>query len=344
MKKLLLNSTLIMLTFIACVVIIGAGCEGEQGPAGPAGEQGVDGMAGEQGVDGMAGVDATACAVCHDDTELIVAKKTQWEQSGHGTGTAYGRGTSASCAPCHSSEGFSMKLAGMEATGVPDPTPPGCRACHNIHTDFAETDWSLATTASVELTGIMYSGATIDIGKGNLCANCHQTRERTYDLELGGADVEISSSHWGPHHGTQANYLTGNGGYEVVGSVAYANSPHGSMVTDTCVTCHLVDDNHTFEPDIDACTTCHADLSSFDLNDVQTEVSALLDELKELLLADGLLAGEDDEVHPVSGVTTSADKAGSLLNYLGLVDDGSHGVHNAKYIKALLQNSIEALE
>jgi hypothetical protein len=192
----------------------------------------------------------------------------------------------------------------------------------------------------------MYTGATIDIGKGNLCANCHQTRVRNYGLELGGPDVKIGDEHWGPHYGTQSNYFTGNGGYEVIGSVAYSNSAHTTFVTDGCPTCHMVNGDHTLEPNIAACKKCHSDFgNNFDYRGVQTEIEGLLNDLKVALLANGLLVETDDEVHPTGDNTMfSADKAGALLNYLGISADGSRGIHNTKYIKALLTNSIEALQ
>ncbi|RJQ45510.1 MAG: hypothetical protein C4534_04320, partial [Gaiellales bacterium] len=58
----------------------------------------------------VADVSAT-CRECHNDTTLITGKVIQWEESGHGTGEAYLRGTSASCAGCHSGGGFSAMVA-----------------------------------------------------------------------------------------------------------------------------------------------------------------------------------------------------------------------------------------
>jgi hypothetical protein len=185
----------------------------------------------------------------------------------------------------------------------------------------------------------MYNGETVDFGKGNLCANCHQTRPRSYGLELGGADVEINSSHWGPHHGTQANVFAGSGGYEVAGSVAYTNSAHTTVVSDACVTCHL--ESHNFEADTDACEACHADIEDMDYRGIQAEVGLLFDQLAEHLIELGVLELEDGEYHPHSGVTVTNAQAGALLNFFMIMEEGSFGVHNAKYTKALLTNSIE---
>jgi hypothetical protein len=75
----------------------------------------------------QAGPDLT-CTVCHNDTTLITGKETAWSTSVHGTGTAYLRGTSASCAGCHSGGGFSaMVAAGLTPNEVTDgdPDPSG---------------------------------------------------------------------------------------------------------------------------------------------------------------------------------------------------------------------------
>jgi len=331
MKRLRVFPVIVTFTLLVGVFGLYTGCEGPEGPEGPAGP------AGETGPAGLSA--SEQCGTCHNVSTVILAKQIQYQSSTHAMGSAYVRGSSASCAPCHSSEGFRLKIAGSEVVGIDDPTPVNCRTCHNIHMQYTTDDFELSTTVAVELTGIMYNGDTVDLGDGNLCINCHQTRPRDYGLEVGGGDVTISSSHWGPHHGTQGNVYTGSGGFEIAGSMAYANSGHVTSIEDGCVTCHVT--SHTFEPSTSVCSTCHSGLKDFDYNGVQTEVAALLEELAGKLLADGILAEENGEYHPVTDITISSSKAGALLNFFMIVDDGSHGVHNAKYTKALLQNSIE---
>ena len=331
MKKTFNGALVVMQLIAVCALISFTGCEGPEGPIGPAGTAGVSGTG--------------DCGTCYDVSTSILAKQIQWEESLHGSGGAYVRGSSASCAPCHSSEGFSMKVAGMEVTGSDDPTPVNCRTCHDIHTNYDITDYALATTAPVELTGSMPSTMTVDIGKGNLCANCHQTRNRSsYGLEVGGPDVTITSSHYGPHHGVQTNCLVGESAFELPGTLAYTNSAHATAVSDGCVTCHL--SSHTFEASEDACETCHADIDGFDYRGVQTEIKGLVVELAALLYADGLIEhaepDEDGAYHNLKKTTTSA-KAGALFNFIWVAnEDGSNGIHNTKYTRAMLQNSIEA--
>jgi hypothetical protein len=111
------------------------------------------------------------------------------------------------------------------------------------------------------------------------------------------------------------------------------------MVENTCVGCHL--GSHAFEASVASCTACHADAENFDVNGAQTEVQAMLDELQEALVAKGLL---DEEGEPVVGVYPAAE-ASALWNWIYIAhEDGSLGVHNSAYTKALLEASLAALE
>ncbi len=299
-----------------------------------------------------------ACADCHNDTTVITGKKTGWSESMHGTNESYGRGTRAGCAACHSGGAFSdMVAAGLTpdtvVVGDPNPTRQGCRACHQVHTSYTVADWALETIDPVALYAL--GGVTFDGGKGNLCANCHQPRRTIADADPNGV-IRVTSSHWGPHHGPQSTMLLGLAGAGVEG----APSAHAVLVGDTCVTCHIgEDDSHTFEAVEDSCTGCHPGADGFDINGVQTESEALIVQLRDLLLAKGLLAAEteyeigDDGViieevvvgyHPVVGDYPAAE-ASALWNYILIeIEDGSLGVHNPRYTKDLLEASIAALQ
>jgi hypothetical protein len=286
----------------------------------------------------MAAAELT-CTECHNDTTIITGKKAAWSESIHGTGEAYVRGTSAGCAGCHSGGAFKeMVAAGLNPSevesGDPNPTHQDCRTCHLIHTSYTGADWALTTTDAVTLYA--FEDATYDGGSGNLCANCHQPRRL-----MGVADdgtVDWNSTHYGPHHGPQSSMLLGIGGEGAEGSPA----AHYSMVQDTCVACHVGEnDNHAFEPSVTACLACHADAEDFDINGTQTEVAAMLEELKAALVAKGMLDEEADEA--IVGVYP-AEEATALWNYIYIAhEDKSMGVHNPSYTRALLEASLAAL-
>jgi hypothetical protein len=316
-----------------------AACAGGEGPAGPAGS------AGPQGPPGPAGVAPAAadlsCTGCHNDTTLIAGKEAAWGESLHGTGEAFLRGTDAGCAGCHSGGAFSaMVAAGLTPdtveAGDPNPTRQDCRTCHEIHTTYTEADWALETTDPVALFAV--EGSTYDGGMGNLCANCHQPR-RSFPAAENGLITGISS-HWGPHHGPQSAMLLGVAGAGAEGSP----STHYSAVDNTCVGCHVGEgDNHAFEPNVAACQACHADAENFDINGVQTEVQAKLDELGTALVAAGVLSDITVDGHPT--VTEAPENiALALYNWLYIAhEDKSLGVHNPAYTMALLDASLEAL-
>ncbi|MBT4485874.1 MAG: hypothetical protein HOC71_19565 [Candidatus Latescibacteria bacterium] len=333
--------------FLVCLVSVFIGCEE------------LTGSKGDDGADGADGADGTAlCGTCHSISTEIVAKQAQYQASTHATGGNSERGGSASCAVCHSSEGFRLSIAGEDAVGIDNPTQPNCRTCHNIHTNYDETDYDVVVTGSVEITTSMGDATeTVDFGKGSLCASCHRSRPYGYTLAVGGGDYEVTSSRFGPHHGPQGNILAGFGGYEVSGSMSYTNSAHTTMVTEGCTTCHMAapygvqagghsmkmgyDYHDELVPNTAGCESCHSDIESFDIGDTQTEVEELLEELAALLIEAGIMKEAGGSA--VTG-TYSSDIAGARMNYQMCLEDRSNGVHNPKYVKALLTNSIEALQ
>jgi hypothetical protein len=291
----------------------------------------------------LAQAQLTDCMECHNDTTLITGKQFAWEESLHGSGhaAAYAGGR-GSCTACHSGASFSAMIAAgqnpSEFREVVDVTRQDCRACHQIHTSYTTADWALETYAPVTLYA--FESATFAGGKGNLCANCHQPR-RTIDGYVDDVNgvTDVTSTHWGPHHGPQSAMLLGIGGG---GDVAGKPSAHSMLVQDTCVTCHLGEnDGHTFEAVQSSCTQCHPDADDFDINGVQTEVAALIAQVGERLVAKGML---DEEGHPVVGTYPSAEAA-ALWDYIFIaIEDGSLGVHNPAYTKGLLEKALEALE
>jgi hypothetical protein len=221
---------------------------------------------------------------------------------------------------------------GSVSEGDPDPTRQDCRACHMIHETYTMADFALRTEAPVALYAV--PGAMFDGGMGNLCVNCHQPR-RVLPDPVGGMISGITS-HWGPHHGPQSAMLLG-----VAGSVTGGVSPHYGAAENTCVTCHMGDEeNHTFEPEEETCERCHPDLDDFDYHGVQTLIDSLGTYLGGLLLADSLISENSEDGHPV--VTQAPqDEATALWNWLYVMhEDKSMGVHNPDYAKTLLEDGI----
>lgn len=323
MKK----SKKILGAFCMSFLIFTLGCEGAKGPEGPQGPPGP-----------VADASNLTCSECHNSTNLISSKTAAWAESEHGNGEAYGRGTRSSCAGCHSGGAFTeMVLAGQNPASVesgdPEPTRQECRTCHQIHTTNTAADWALTTTAAVDLYAV--EGATYDGGEGNLCVVCHQPR-RTITAAVDG-QINITSTHWGPHHGGQGSMVLGVAGAGAPGSPG----AHYNLVEGTCVTCHLGEgNNHSFEAQLSSCQGCHSGAESFDINGLQTEVQEKLDRLEEGLIALGWL---DEEGHPTVNAVPEA-QAAALWNWIYIAhEDKSLGVHNPAYTRALLDAGLEAI-
>ncbi|MHC4519448.1 MAG: hypothetical protein ACYTAS_12730, partial [Planctomycetota bacterium] len=88
---------------------------------------------------------------------------------------------------------------------------------------------------------------------------------------------------------------------------------------------------------------CHDE--DLDTDGLQDEVAGLIDQLGDLLVAEGMLSGDEEHgYHPVVG-TYPAAKASALWNYILIaIEDGSLGVHNPAYTKDLLEASLAAME
>ena len=345
---------LISLVVILAVVFSACAAQGPEGPAGPLGPEGPVGPAGPQGEAGPAGPQGEAgsmaefalseltCTECHNDTTLIFSKQSQfYRHSLHGTGDSYERGASSRCAGCHGSEGPSARISagdlphGETVQNVENVSPMNCRTCHQIHTTYTGEDFALVGDGAP--VKFEYTDGTFDGGAGNLCAQCHQIRNEKPEVVDG--NIDVSSSRFGTHHGAEGQMLMGEG---ALGAVAGSPSGHYKMVENTCVACHMGEaDNHTFEPDEAVCQACHGeDVESFDINGVQTEVQAMLDELLTLFTEQGYI----DEANGrwVTGVY-SEDVANAMWNYKFVLEDQSLGVHNAEYAKAMLQQALDAL-
>ncbi|MFC1847633.1 hypothetical protein ACFLW5_02335 [Chloroflexota bacterium] len=325
-KKILWGGGVVIL--VALLGIVLAGCTGDAGGA-------------------VAGGDCTAC---HNDTTELTARQIQWASSAKATGGNFERNGTA-CAFCHTNEGFLTGSADtQEVAAAPDnPSPIQCRTCHEIHTTYTAADWALRTTAPVT---ILTTGDTYDKGESNLCANCHQPRVTAPPPQMGGGDVEITSTRYGPHHGPQSAMILGTGGYgDYTGSKV-----HYDYTTDACVECHMATaygaqaGGHTFgvgyeyhealRPNLAACESCHSGIEDFDRNGAQTEVQALFDEAEALLVANGLMKAGGSVIPQ----TVSEAQAGAVYNWKMVQEDRSIGTHNPAYAKFLLQTAIDALK
>jgi formate-dependent nitrite reductase cytochrome c552 subunit len=326
------------------------------------GPNGKDGKDGDNGANGQ-----EQCGTCHNSSSLIVAKQLQWAASQHALGSEFER-TSTTCAGCHTNEGFHEVLQTGEfntAAEVLNPTGQNCRTCHNVHKEYKDTDWALTKTGDVKFRS---AATNFDFGKGALCATCHQSRALSVPLDISNpsATYQITSTSFGPHYSTAANAFAANGAIEITGPETYVKTfIHQSVLKNTCVDCHMAKargaeaGGHTMKMSypsstgtptayVAACTGCHEGLKNFDYNSTQTKIKALIGELRTKLVAKNLL-----DTTTSNGVWTSdrakigtypVNHVAAIFNYRWLTADQSWGVHNPKYINAVVKNSINAVQ
>jgi hypothetical protein len=355
------------------LALLVVGCEGDQGPAGPEGAAGPAGPAGPTGPTGPAGPagedgqDANEnCVNCHTgDTELL-AKQIQYKLSTHYNGGHYVYGNRAGeCATCHSHEGYIENLAtgtGEVVAPYPEPTPPNCRTCHQIHQTYSRDDYTFTKTDAVEFR--LGGSADLAGGSGNLCAQCHQARLRDPMPEIGGPDVSFTSTHWGPHYSPQGNALAGMNFFDFEGGNGGTHA-HADL---GCNQCHMAfapereiflgghtfninyDDNGEEVQNVTGCNAaCHENgpgpgtVEDFNHFGVQEELTELAHELLDMLVAIGIAEAGEDHSSPVPG-TYPGDVGAAFWNLQFFENDQSHGLHNPPYFRAILQGSIDAME
>lgn len=311
----------------------------------------------KEGPQGMPGLDAEViCGTCHNVNSDILAKQSQFQTSLHASGSTSER-NSNNCAVCHTSQGFVERIAtGADTTlaTIDNPVHINCRTCHNIHLDYAASDYDLVTSSPVSF---WLNGETFDFGNANICANCHQSRVPSDMPVVSGPNVEITSTRFGPHHGPQGAMFAGTGGFEIPGALSYNSSQHTNLVSDGCVKCHMPNPygtqagGHTFNMTYvyhghdaiwqEGCGDCHTDASALStkIDDTADDIDMLLASLRSKLITEGVLDSSD---YAVKG-TYSALLAGAVWNYKFVLEDRSNGAHNFNYAKALLSNTIDAL-
>ncbi|MFQ6133540.1 MAG: multiheme c-type cytochrome [Armatimonadota bacterium] len=204
------------------------------------------------------------------------------------------------------------------------------------------------------------------------CWDCHVPSYKMLRGPVGprvDADfVGTKPSSVGVHH-PQATMIAGTYGYEYASRGVYPQGAH-SDILNTCVTCHLQgnpvgpsgylshlpDDLH---PDDNICAVCHAGGASDALEDLEHEVIELLIELGGEDPANpghpdpdatGGALGAYASAHGIDLGDAATDNVyyrtykGAKYNHSYVEHDASHGAHNPPYARALLEDSIAALQ
>jgi len=307
---------------------------------GASGEDGVDGVDGQDGASGT-----TECAACHN-ISTSEAVHASYLFSGHAAGNAVGYSNyGASCASCHSNEGYIDYMTMGTVNDHDSFTAISCTTCHSEHKtfDFENDGYDFALRSLRPTTLMTDDTYTINYeGTSNSCAYCHQARRSPPESVDG---MAVVGGHYGPHHGPQSNFLEGLTGAELQGSLDYPVVASGvHRQGSSCTECHMglsdgeIDGNHTWITSSTSCTTCHPAGAPDGVVGLKEDMVVLL----ALCVDAGVAEVVDGAVHEVTG-TYPTEVAWAFWNYLLVAEDSSNGTHNPDYAKALVGNSIEVL-
>jgi hypothetical protein len=310
------------------------------------------------------------CLACHSGS--LDQAQGEWANSVHAAGAEvdYTNRGGTSCNQCHDQQGF---IEFWETGDLPDDpfstvSAIGCFTCHDPH-----ENGDLTVRFSDPVT--LENGEIFDHDNGNICVMCHHARRDASTYVTAGVEP---SSHWGPHHSNQGDLIEGTNGWEFPGEdYTWTSSPHASQVEDACAGCHMGNPirshegykigGHSFnmadeEEGVNlgrVCgegSTCHTGVT--DINFVgtdstdwdgdgtaegyQDEIDGLMDSLEVLLVAANVWDGTEEE--PVGDAIADVNLAGALYNFIYIHEDRSHGIHNFKYAKDLIEHSIHYVD
>ncbi len=312
-------------------------------------------------------IDAGVCLKCHDaPTHHTIGK--YYLASNHATFPNTAHANRTSCFPCHSGSAYMKYAANQTNPGWNDSdilVPISCAACHDPHDD---TNFGLRyTPVTLQNRYQVTSG-----GMGEICMTCHQSRTDVTTALTNDGPYYGFFDRFGPHHGPQTDMYFGQNAY-TFGNASLKGLMTHAAATDACVTCHMapigagtpshqwgmIDTTGGTAKDlVGACQKCHGpSVTSFDdvlassdwdgngkIEGAQTEIEGLMNILKSNLPADS-----KNPSAPVSMlydsllVKNQPNIVRGLYTYWFVENDGSMGVHNAKYTVAILQSALRAL-
>jgi predicted CXXCH cytochrome family protein len=306
------------------------------------------------------------CGYCHDATGSHEYYSEQYYASVHANPTTLQRGTTPTCARCHSGSGFVAYIEGgkQELTTAPPLAKIACAVCHDPHN--ATNSYQLRTETATLANGVTISG----IGEGALCMNCHQARVEAVSYTN---NYLNNLSHYGPHHGPQGDIIAGQNGYQF--GWKFPTSPH-MQAANGCIACHMAAasvnpdgsrqlfgshslnmvDPKTGNDNVAACAPCHGTSVGTEFSDKKFYVNGNAD-----LDGDGVANGLQVEVQgllnrvarllpPLGDTTVVVDSTYTLVqaeaayNWDMVTEDRSLGIHNPEYVYSLLAVSLQKLD
>jgi nitrate/TMAO reductase-like tetraheme cytochrome c subunit len=307
---------------------------------------------------------AAGCKSCHNphDTTSRKAILADYSQnSGHGD--VHGEGwihyrwkgsDRATCARCHTTSSFVEYITKGPAAYVPPVYPATDNTKQTLYCLGCHTDYSYKVRSIGAVTATYSNGATVtfpNIGKSNLCMNCHVGRENGDSIKNSAANFATSQGFVNSHYLTGGATVYGTSGYEYatkdytnvayfehdkIGTAAFPATGSGGP----CVGCHMTPARHTFKPVAlnkateqitsivsTACAACHTGgyaLTVAGLNTEREDLDAALAALNAVLAGKGLyfapanpyfFTGAYDPTYVEANQTTHCQKNLAVRNW-----------------------------
>jgi hypothetical protein len=312
---------------------------------------------------GIAGaqVGCKACHNPHDTTSRMTLFRDYARNSGHGD--IHGEGwihyrwkgaDRASCQRCHTTSAFISTITGGPKSltfAANDNTKQTlyCNACH------VDNTYAVRSTGAV--TNDYGDGVIVtfpDIGKSNLCMNCHTGRENGDSIKASPADF-TKTGFINSHYLTGGATVYASSGYTYAG-LSYANPSyfqHDKVGTSSfpttgsggpCVGCHMQPARHTFKPVTldptteaitsiasNVCSTCHTGgftLTAASLNEEKEDYEAALQALQTALAGKGLYFGPNNPYFFTAPYVTGYTETGSCSANLAIRNWQTGGTTN----------------
>jgi len=308
----------------------------------------------KHGIDGQ-NLGVEQCAQCHDSSSGHQQKVWQWSNSAHPAVEEH-MSTNTGCVKCHTGEGFvDVQVNGYPAVIHHDAHGITCSSCHDPH--YSKNPHQVRVSGDYTIpSGVSSYGAEV----GGLCLRCHNSRVAD------GEDAALTNRR-GVHHGTQGDMLLGSTGASF-GLPFAASSPHGVVVPELCVTCHMAAPtesgsgiitppkvgDHTFsmrdtmgtEDESDdvinvtnACTDCHLGLDTYDFPagedyDGDGTPEGVQTEVRGLLelLSPGIINQLDGSSTPYTIEDNGKIQVGDNTSYTALPEDLRRAIYNYNYV------------
>ncbi len=280
-------------------------------------------------------VSALVCGRCHKTSHS--PQLQDWDKSlhreieGHVAGYFRDEKNVDTCGPCHSGDyRLAMTLGRPTPKGKEIQFSQTCAVCHDPHGKTGNDPIPQeGHDAQLRMSTVSQS-----VDQPNLCGQCHHRR----------TDDTPEKTSRPPHHSPQFSFLLGEGG--VTDSTESIRTSH-SMVPGQCVHCHMSGKpyeseekpamtGHLFRPDVRACATCHGDQGETMKTALQTTIKSSLAALKARLDKYGAWeyvsnGGPQDQSTLPQGLKEAR------FNYYYITNEGSFGIHNAKYARKLIE-------